>query len=61
VPPTLRMKHIGPLRAEKSAAVVAIVWFAHNHGVARWIAVTAYTHRAAINLTGDIGYIWRPF
>jgi hypothetical protein len=31
------------------------VWFAHQHGVARWIAVTAYTHRAVINLMGDIG------
>jgi hypothetical protein len=51
------MKHIGPLRAKKSAAVVAIVWFAHNHRVTRWIAVTAYTHRAALNLTGVIGYI----
>jgi hypothetical protein len=49
------MKQIGPPGTGKSAAVIAIVWFAHQHGVARWIAVTAYTHRAAINLMGRIG------
>jgi archaellum biogenesis ATPase FlaH len=49
------MKQIGPPGTGKSAAVIAIVWFAHQHGVARRIAVTAYTHRAVINLMGDIG------
>jgi hypothetical protein len=53
--PLLRMKQIGPLGTGKSAAVIAIVWFAHQHEVARWIGVTAYTHRAVINLMGDIG------
>jgi hypothetical protein len=28
---------------------------AHQYGVARWIAVTAYIHRAVINLMGDNG------
>jgi hypothetical protein len=49
------MKHIGPLGTGKSAAVIAIVCFAHKHGVARWIVVTVYMHRAVISLMGDIG------
>jgi hypothetical protein len=53
--PPLRMIQIGPPGTGKSAADIAIVWFAYQHGVARWIAITAYTHPAVINLMGDIG------
>jgi hypothetical protein len=53
--PPLRVKQIGPPGTGKSAADIAIVWFAHQHWATRWIAVTTNTHQAVINLMGDIG------
>eukprot|EP00873_Tetraselmis_striata_P028136 jgi/Tetstr1/448400/TSEL_035670.t1 len=50
----LRMLCIGPAGCGKSRAIAAFVWLLWQHGVADWLIMSAYTHRAVLDCLGDV-------